>query len=253
MPKPARRQLPAPDGYVTDAIATLRAAPKQIRAALLAHRDRLDATRRIVDQDVTLSDEGRRQRFAAEAKRSATTATAAVDQIIAQAQDAADTLTRVIDRAKPDRVGGVEGMLGRQAAWARVRELLAAGLTMRQIIDEATDPETLHAIADELPTWLRIQTRDADNAATALDTYRLRLDRRFAEIAPDQEAANALAALAARHDLVTWPMVAEQARRGAAETNPGRVTMDLGTALAIRLAHAQAAGADTADDGVTEG
>lgn len=90
--------------------------------------------------------------------------------------DAAHTaLHTAARRALPAPAGGVEGLLGRQAQWQRAKTMLDAGLAPADVITETTDPEMLHALAEELPSYLRSQGASPEHAQAAATAVHDRL------------------------------------------------------------------------------
>lgn len=89
-----------------------------------------------------------------------------------------------------DPVPGVEGLLGRQAIWARYKPLLDSGvLRLPELIVETDDTEVLYAIQEEASTWARAQ---GANAAT-LDLLEQMVDLRMAQVAMQDEPSETAA------------------------------------------------------------
>lgn len=81
-------------------------------------------------------------------------------------------------------VPGVEGLLGRQALWARNRQLLDAGvLRLAELIAEADDVELLYALQEEAPIWARAQGA----SRATLDLLEQMIDMRLSQIAMRRE------------------------------------------------------------------
>lgn len=148
----------------TSDLQTLRDAPAQLQQIRNQHEDALTKGRNTIDGNTDLSDSGRASGKATVQANVTASTQSAIDAVRQKVQAAHSALMGQADRTRPQPVPGVEGMLGRQAAWARARSLLDAGMAPQKLIAETTDPETLHALADELPTYLRSKGADPQTA-----------------------------------------------------------------------------------------
>jgi hypothetical protein len=154
----------APAG-LTAALQSLQGASGEILRLEAAHRNAIADVERQAVADPNLSEEGRRATVAAAAQRTVTSDVAALDAISARITAAATTIDSAAGRAMPAPAPGVEALMQRQVAWARARSLLDSGVPADQLIDEATDPEQLAMLREELPTWARTQGAGPDVAA----------------------------------------------------------------------------------------
>lgn len=214
---------------------TLRQAPAQLRQTMIEHRNALTEARRQAEADPNLTREGKQARAAQLAQPIQQRTTAAVDHLHQSARNAYDTLQQRSTAALPQPADGVEGMLARQAAWSRAQTLLNAGMSPQQVIDEAADPETLHALTEELPTQLRAQGLHPDNAGQVVDAVHDRL----AEITGNTAANARLAAREADvHMAGLEPLLT--AARGEAAGQPGSNGMHGANGLSAAIAAQQA-------------
>lgn len=228
--------------YVVSSVDVVQRTPGLLRDVIREHRNALASLHGELKLDVRLSAQGRQQLFAEAAADIAARSSTLVQEIRARAENAITVLKDAIAAALVDPVEGAEGILGRQAQWARAKEMMAADISLRTIIDEAKDPEMLNAIFDEYPTWARINFKNSttDQAEDALELYALRIERRFAELAGNTRiGANARVAIAARPDVIVLPMMLDTAARSAASTDPAQA-VDLHAALGANLLKAKA-------------
>lgn len=192
MTRPSRLSMlgrtngPAPSDRVATALQTLNDAGAQLRQLRIQHQANVDEIRRAVSEDPNLTAEGRqntlRERSAAAGER----ARVAADSLWKDVEAALQAIADVIERNWPAPAAGVEGMLGRQAAWARARTLLDAGMRPTQVIAETDDVETLYALDEELPTWIRARGATRENA----EAIRHRIDLRVAQVASSTDATS---------------------------------------------------------------
>jgi hypothetical protein len=130
--------------------------------------------------------------------------------------------------AQPAPGTGVEALLTRQAWWARTRELLNAGVPIGSVIAQATDPEQLHSLVEELPTAAQtgVITGDPDRVEALLT-------RRLAQLAgPDAvQALDDLGDAAASLDVLR-PILAEAAHHIGATDYRSASDEDFADALA---------------------
>ncbi|WP_103342604.1 hypothetical protein [Amycolatopsis sp. CA-126428] len=215
-------------------LETLRQAPGRLQAVLVEHRNALQDVRRQVQGDPELTPEGRTaaatRRIEPIRQRTAQ-AVAAIDDEVGSAYGA---LQQRSLNALPEPTPGVEGMLARQATWSRAQTLLNAGMREQQLIDEADDPETLHALAEELPTVLRAKGLHPDDARAILDT----IDDRLAEVT-GEDAANAR--LAAREADVHFAGLEPLLKHAHGEAAGGDQSGALGAAIAAQMARGRMA------------
>jgi len=215
-------------------LETLRQAPGRLHALLVEHRNALQDVQRQAQGDPELSPEGRTAsitRGIPPIRQRTAQAVAAIDDEVGSAYGA---LQQRSDEALPAPKPGVEGMLARQAAWSRAQTLLNAGMTPQQLIDEADDPETLHALAEELPTVLRAKGLHPDDARAVLDT----IDDRLAEVT-GEDAANAR--LAAREADVHFAGLEPLLKHAHGEAAGGDQSGALGAAVAAQIARSRMA------------
>lgn len=167
-------------------LETLRQAPARLQNILTEHRQALANVHNATNADSHLTDEGKAARKSAQVEQIRGRTSQAVAALEDETGSAYGALQQRSLNALPDPTPGVEGMLARQAAWSRAQTLLSTGMTPQQVIDETDDPETLHALADELPTVLRAKGVHLDDARAILDS----VDDRLAEVT-GEDAANA--------------------------------------------------------------
>jgi hypothetical protein len=93
------------------------------------------------------------------------------EALVEKAREAARAeLTRLIEQAAKDEQTLAEyaatnraqpttasGLLAQRHAWDRIRQLLESGVAMTTVIQQTTDPISLHAIREEGPAWLQAQ------------------------------------------------------------------------------------------------
>lgn len=222
----------------TTDLESLRKAPAQLRDILGQHRTTLDAGRRAIDENTDLTKDGRAKYKATLQANAGNQTWAAVAAVRQRVEAAHSALMAQADRTRPQPVAGVEGMLGRQAAWARSRSLLDAGMAPHKLIGETTDPETLHALADELPTYLRSKGTDI---ATAQAIGQPIADR-MAEIAGEPHRS---AHLSAREAQVHMAGLTHELGNAEAVAN-GRGG-DIASAVAAQIARQRAARGTTGE------
>lgn len=164
---PLQRQTRAAEPSMTlaGALEILRTAPTDVRAILENHRAVMRAGRDEIQRDETLNPTGRevrtrelRERVNTDTARAA----AALRDAISEAQQSVAEHARA---KRPAPATGLEALTGRQIRWHRVREMLDADVPLDEVIATTTDPETLHALAEELPSYLRIKGVNATAAA----------------------------------------------------------------------------------------
>ena len=231
----------AASSHVAFSADIVRETPAQLSEVVRAHRNELASVRGSLRVDVRLTDEGRAEAFARAAAETAARNSATVQQIRARAENAMAVLDNAIAAAQPERIPGPEGLLGRQAWWGRAEKMMDAGLRLPTIIDEATNPEMLHAIMDEYQTWARINFKNLtpEQNAENIELYGLRIDRRFAELAGETRiGADARLALAAQPDAIALPMKLDWATAATGSTDPAHAS-DLHSVMGAHLAKSQ--------------
>jgi hypothetical protein len=225
-----RGDTSAAPANVSAALVTLQDANQKISQITRAHRDTLIGVGRDVRADPNLSDEGRRAALLAAGMRVVAASTAELAAVRSATDAASTALDTAAARATPAPIGGVEGLLGRQAAWARARSLLASGIAADELITETADPETLAMLLDELPTWARSLGASPDVVAH----LPVLIAERYADL-----AATPAGAAAIRVDLLATPYEAALpfilTSAEAVVSNPQPTPPDLNTALQARL------------------
>jgi hypothetical protein len=181
---------PAESAPTDQHLETLRQAPARLQDILTEHRQALADVHNATDADSHLTDEGKAARKSAQVQQIQRRSSQAVAALEDETGSAYGALQQRSVNALPEPTDGVEGMLARQAAWSRVQTLFNAGMTPQQVIDEADDPDTLHALAEELPTVLRAKGLHPDDARAVLDS----VDDRLAEVTGEDAASARLAA-----------------------------------------------------------
>ncbi|WIX99324.1 hypothetical protein QRX60_35485 [Amycolatopsis mongoliensis] len=224
-------------------LETLRQAPARLQDILTEHRQALADIHNATNADTHLTDEGKAARKSAQVEQIQRRSSQAVAALDDETGSAYGALQQRSANALPEPTPGVQGMLARQAAWSRVQTLLNAGMPQQQVIDEADDPETLHALAEELPTVLRAQGLHPDDARAVLDT----VDDRLAEVT-GEDAANAR--LAAReadvHQAGLEPLLSHARAEASGQGHRGGA---LAAAVAAQQARSRiAAGVSLEDD-----
>jgi hypothetical protein len=224
---------------------TLRTAPAQLRQIMNDHHAAITAVRQRVNANDDLTPEGKRNSIAAASKPIQNSTAAAVAALGTAVNNAHNTLQQQSAASLPKPASGVEGMLGRQAAWSRSQSLLSSGMSVPNLINETTDPETLHSLAEELPTYQRAQGASPDGAHAVTG----RVTDRLAEVAGEPAASARLAAREADvHHAGLQPLL----RQAAAEAS-GQAGQGTGISAAIAAQLARQAVADGAgyspDDG----
>lgn len=151
-PAPAQSEVTATDG-----LETLRNAPTAIREFLDGHRAALADAHRSAAEDPNLSESGRAARVGQLRQQAEQRAAARAAELRQGIEQAATAVHARAASTKAQPSAGVEAMMGRQIAWNRTRDMLEGGVPLHEVIGEATDPELLHSMRDELPSYLRIK------------------------------------------------------------------------------------------------
>lgn len=168
---------PTPSQTVTSSLQTLNDAAAQLRALTIQHAARIEAIRAEVSRDPDLTAEGRQNRLRERTAAACEQGRADLEGLKARVSVAERMIGEAIEARWPKPASGVEGMLGRQAAWARARSLLEAGLSVSALLAETDDIETLFALREELPTWVRTRGADAEHVEQVLQRIDLRMGK----------------------------------------------------------------------------
>lgn len=135
-------------------VATIRAAEARVNQILTEYRSARSMARAAAEKRTDLSGEGKAAAVLQAGRMAAATAQRQVEQVQASIDRAASTLENAAANQLPDPDNTVEGLMARQAIWARQRSLLQAGRPPAYVIAKADDSEELYSLIDELPTWL---------------------------------------------------------------------------------------------------
>jgi hypothetical protein len=210
-----------PSQRIAAALEVLRSAGSRLRQLRIAHQEQLEQARGTYNNDPNLTAEGRQQALRERTQAVGAQSMRAFAAFRSEVETAADTIRTVIEAAWPKPAAGVEAMLARQATWFRMRTLLDdKAVTPAGLVDEITDLEQLHTLADELPTYVRakglgmpeqiayridMQTaRVASGPSTvdlALDTKRTASSPRWRRSTPTSRPSSP----AAPHPHKAWP------------------------------------------------
>ncbi|MGO1054514.1 hypothetical protein [Crossiella sp. CA198] len=221
---------PKPNQRILRALQTLNDASGELRTLRMEHSKAVSEARLAVSHDPNLSAEGRAnallERTAAVGERFMRSLTELKDNV----DSAYSTIVRTIEKSWPTPAAGVEGMLGRQAAWARSRSLLDGGIRPGQVIEETTDVETLFALREELPTWLR--SKGADLSAAEAATHHI--DAQISRVASDPSIVDLSAKFEARTILAALQPMLDHTE--AEFTGRGTPAAGIHAAVAAQLA-----------------
>lgn len=168
---------PTPSQAVATHLQTLTGAAAELRALTMAHAARISAIRTEVSHDPNLTAEGRQNQLRERTAAACEQGRATLEGLKARVATAERLLGEAIEARWPKPMTGVEGMLSRQAAWARSRSLLESGLSVSALLAETDDLETLFALREELPTWVRTRGADADHVEQVLERIELRMGK----------------------------------------------------------------------------
>lgn len=168
---------PTPSQAVATHLQTLTDAAAQLRALTIAHAARISKIRDEVSRDPNLTAEGRQNRLRERTAAACDQGRAELETLKARVSTAERLIGEAIEARWPKPLAGVEGMLARQAAWARSRSLLESGLTVSALLAETDDMETLFALREELPTWVRTRGADAEHVEQVLERIELRMGK----------------------------------------------------------------------------
>jgi hypothetical protein len=224
---------PLPDGLpgvITTALENLRNGSTQIRQVIDTYRATVAEQVTAVSHDPNLTEQGRDARVQ-EIRRQAGEQAATDLQRVREALDSDhETVLQYLQRKWPAPASGVEALLSRQAAWARMRSLLEAGMGPQNLIEETTDIESLWALREELPTWQRANAGRMNDRGGSTEM----IDRRIADLTGDFASA----ALDAAIDSDACRAYCEPLLNHAA--NEVRGLVDRSAALAAAIAAEQA-------------
>lgn len=169
--------MPTPGRRIHNALQTLNGIGPRLRALKVQHSAAVGKIRDEVGHDPKLTAEGRhqvlRERIAAAGERGL----AELLVLKAETERAQNDIAEAIEANWPKPTPGVEGMLARQAAWARSRSLLESGISVSALIGETDNLETLFALREELPTWVRTRGADAASVERVLERLELRMGK----------------------------------------------------------------------------
>lgn len=211
-------------------LQTLRDAPAQLRQLMNDHHGQIAAARQRIEANPDYTPDGRRNAIAGASKPIQDSTAAAVAALGTAVNNAHNTLQQQSTAALPKPALGVEGMLGRQAAWSRSQSLLSSGMSVPNLINETSDPEALHSLAEELPTYQRAQGASPD-AAQAITG---RVMDRLAEVAGEPAASARLAAREADvHAAGFQPLLRQAATEATGQAGQGS---GISAAVAAQLA-----------------
>lgn len=185
---------PTPSATVTDALEQLTNAGARLRELRQQHWDAVQRIRREVSANTNLSAEGKQAALRERTTAAGQSAYADLRGLREQIERAEQSIVDTVERQWPKPMPGVEGLLSRQAAWARSRSLLEAGMKVSTVISETTDVETLLSLRDELPTWVRAR---GANPAT-IDRVLQRIDAQMAKVASGTTEVDLMARFEAR-------------------------------------------------------
>lgn len=235
--------IPGLPDRVQAAIDELRAGPQAIHQLLMTYRRTVDEQSLAVSHDAHLSAEGKAARIQQIKEAAAQRAGTELEALRGSLDTAQQVARRNLERRWPSPQPGLEGLLTRQAAWARYRPLLENGTAPADLIAEITDVETLFALREELPLWLRANSDKLN--ARPLSTHVI--DQRIAELVGDFASANLEGALQADAERAYCEPLLQNA---AAQVGTLQNQSDLGSAMTARM-NAEAARARVLDGGTT--
>ncbi|MFI0134746.1 hypothetical protein [Streptomyces luteogriseus] len=221
---------------ITRALETLNGAAAELRDLQARHQNAVAEARLNISKDRNLTEEGRANRLRETTAALGEQNLAALKALRARIEAAQNAITNVVESAWPKPAAGVEGMLGRQAAWARSRSLLEGGIAVADVIQEATDTETLYALRDELPTWVRARGGNSE----VMEQVRARIDQRIARLASDAAAVDLTAKYEARAIVAGLGPLLDHAEAVVSGQRPADTA--LGAAVAGRMARQVAYG-----------
>lgn len=232
---------PTPSERVTAALDTINGAAARLRGIRQQQQAvTTDVRRRVsTEQDPNLTAQGRLNAIREGTVAARQTATADLGALRDELERAEAAIDGVVQANWPAPVPGVEGLLGRQALWARNRQLIDAGvLRLSALINEADDVELLYALQEEAPIWARAQGATADT----VETLEQMIDLRMAQVAGGDESSEvdltaAFQARATLHALEPLLAQAEAEANGTAPFGTGLLAA-VGSAMAQRTVQA---------------
>lgn len=134
----------------------LNGAGARLRALRVAHQEQLEEARNRYNNDPNLTAEGRQEALRERTQAVGVQSMRAFAAFKSEVETAHNTINTAVESAWPKPAAGVEAMLARQASWSRMRSLLEEkAVKPDQLVDETTDLEQLHALTEELPTYVR--------------------------------------------------------------------------------------------------
>lgn len=159
----------------------------RLRVLRFEHDAALTTIRNDISANRELSDEGRQKTLQREWTKLRDQSMTELASIRSDMKQSVERITAAVDARLPQPQSGVEGLLQRQAAWQRVKQLLDSGTVQlpSQLIKQTTDVETLWALTDELPTWARSHGTPQDGA----DRLKLQAVAQIARVAGVDELA----------------------------------------------------------------
>ncbi|MEW2610244.1 hypothetical protein AB0937_08540 [Streptomyces sp. NPDC047880] len=219
---------------ISSALETLNGAAAELRSLTARHEAAVTQFRDQLANDRDLAEEGRTNRLRERTTDLSEQAMTALRGLRARVRAAEADVIRTVEAAWPEPAPGVEGMLGRQAAWARSRSLLEAGVAVSQMIEETTDLETLFALHDELPTWVRARGGNSET----VDQVRARIEQHTARLASERGPVNLTAKYEARAAVAGLTPLLDHAETMLSGQRPAET--GLGAAVAARMAQQEA-------------
>lgn len=160
-------------------LALILNADAQARDLLTRYRAATSEASRRIGADGRLSTEGKADALRTALAGVRQTFGTEIADLIAQVNGAVEALQRTAAALLPKPQPGVEGLLGRQAWWARTRSLLDAGVRPQDVIASTHDFEQLFSLREELPTAIQAGITTCPGGA---DAALLVVDRRLAEL-----------------------------------------------------------------------
>lgn len=238
----SRAPMAMPDGSGAStaaqaALAALQGGPAEVRSLLIDYRNALAGAHSNTAANRNLTPAGMAQAMNDLRAQLQAQYQAQAQGLAARYATATRTLDAAAEAAVPDPQTGVEAMLARQAAWQRARTLLDANIPADQLVREATDPEELWMLHDEVPTYLRAKGMAED----AMRYFWVCEQRQWAELADTaQGEGDILADMAAvPYEAYLEPLVAHMLAETAGQAAPGGY-MEAGIRAELARQQAQA-------------
>lgn len=178
MTSPFPLTLPTPGQRVHNGLQVLKGIAARLRDLKVRHQVAREQIRDAVSHDPNLTMEGRQNALHERTSALGERSLAELVALKAEVKQAQDAIAAGIEASWPKPLTGVEGMLGRQASWARCRSLLeSAAVSVTGLIAETDDMETLFALREELPSWVRARGADANTVERVLQVVDLRMGK----------------------------------------------------------------------------